>query len=202
MSANQFAVKQVVYWHDPDNGFSSGFYTITEIMSETGCVESSDTLIMIVNEAGSQAEVFPHEISPVLPLSALDLADIDFLSKGEGWLLSLKEGGSTTSMFVIERDPAGSLDEEDALEFVRGEAGQGSRLHRLALEAHGKTEKEVLGIAEITLTLNVKYQLNGTSIEDRRAYVEQNIQEMISAGGLSGESEAEVYTYDYSTVTH
>lgn len=51
-----------VWWADPDNNISSGFYEICEIQSESGLVDESDTLISIKNDAGSHAEVFAHEL--------------------------------------------------------------------------------------------------------------------------------------------
>jgi hypothetical protein len=51
-----------VFWHDPDNGISSGFYEVVSILSESGTVESEDTILFIKNKSGSEAEVFAHEL--------------------------------------------------------------------------------------------------------------------------------------------
>ncbi|MCL4526394.1 MAG: hypothetical protein M1492_07855 [Gammaproteobacteria bacterium] len=48
-----FNVGDEVFWEDPDNGASSGYYTIREINGE---------ILLIANQAGSQAEVFAHEL--------------------------------------------------------------------------------------------------------------------------------------------
>ena len=50
-----------VWWNDPDNGFSSGFYTITGIHTESGVIEYSDDIVFISNGT-TQAEVFAHEL--------------------------------------------------------------------------------------------------------------------------------------------
>ena len=51
-----------VYWNDPDEGFSSGYYRVHDIYSESKTAEDSDTILFLKNEAGSEAEVFAHEI--------------------------------------------------------------------------------------------------------------------------------------------
>ena len=49
----QFDVGGQVYWEDPDAGLSSGYYTIKKI---------SGDVILIADHAGSEVEVFAHEI--------------------------------------------------------------------------------------------------------------------------------------------
>ena len=49
-----FKVGDEVFWEDPDNGACSGFYTIRRITGE---------IFFITNLAGSEVEVFAHEIS-------------------------------------------------------------------------------------------------------------------------------------------
>lgn len=51
-----------VWWSDPDEGKSSGFYVVDTVNTESGKVEYSDTLIQIRNEAGSVAEVIGIEL--------------------------------------------------------------------------------------------------------------------------------------------
>jgi len=43
-----------VYWTDPDNDFSSGYYTIANILGE---------IYLLTNEAGTELEAFNHELS-------------------------------------------------------------------------------------------------------------------------------------------
>ena len=56
------SVGDEVYWEDPDEGLSSGYYAVVEILSEDNQI-FDDTIIKIKNEAGSHAEVFFHELS-------------------------------------------------------------------------------------------------------------------------------------------
>jgi len=51
-----------VYWEDPDCGWSSGHYRITAILADGICY--ADTVVILKNEAGSEAEVFVTEIKP------------------------------------------------------------------------------------------------------------------------------------------
>jgi hypothetical protein len=44
-----------VYWNDPDEGIASGYYIVTDIIS--------DTVIRLKNSEGSVVEVFLHELS-------------------------------------------------------------------------------------------------------------------------------------------
>jgi len=44
-----------VYWNDPDDGVCSGFYEIVEFRN--------DIYVLLKNEAGSETEVFIHELS-------------------------------------------------------------------------------------------------------------------------------------------
>ena len=44
-----------VYWTDPDNGISSGYYHVVKIISEE--------IVLLKNEAGSEVEVFLSELT-------------------------------------------------------------------------------------------------------------------------------------------
>jgi|GEM_PF-3692650 len=59
-------VGQEVLWTDPDQGVSSGIWHVVRIDSETGALETPDTLIALCNEAGGEAEVYGHELSAVV----------------------------------------------------------------------------------------------------------------------------------------
>lgn len=50
-----------VWWNDPDNGISSGYYTITGIHTESGVIEYANDIVFISNGT-TQAEVFAHEL--------------------------------------------------------------------------------------------------------------------------------------------
>jgi len=56
-----------VFWTDPDEGISSGYYFIDSILTEDGTYNSErdfdDTIIVIHNESGSHAEVYVSELT-------------------------------------------------------------------------------------------------------------------------------------------
>lgn len=56
-----FKVGDKVYWNDPGEGASSGLYTIAKIHNDDEPIED-DTIILITNAAGGEAEVMPTEI--------------------------------------------------------------------------------------------------------------------------------------------
>jgi hypothetical protein len=52
-----------VTWTDPDEGISSGTYKIGIIVTESGSIESDDTIVTLYNEEGSEVEAFASELS-------------------------------------------------------------------------------------------------------------------------------------------
>ena len=50
-----------IYWADPDLGISSGYYIITDIVSESGTIEEEDTIVICSN-GYSCLELFAYEI--------------------------------------------------------------------------------------------------------------------------------------------
>lgn len=140
-------------------------------------------------------------MTKTLPLTSDAMYEINNLGVSEGWLLSLQQGGSDNGRFMIERDDDAEdfATDDDALEHVKRQAELGSEIHRDALLAHGQLENDVLPVKFVQLTLNVKYLCNGVDIEELRRQLEDSVQQMIGAGGLTGESEAEAETYEYST---
>lgn len=66
------SVGDKVWWMD--EGISCGPYTVSEIRSESGEVDFPDTLIGIRNAAGTQSEVFAHELRPVPSIHELAMA--------------------------------------------------------------------------------------------------------------------------------
>jgi len=51
-----------VWWSDPDDGLSSGEYTIIEVYANSPEEREGDTMVFIRNERGSEAEVFMGEL--------------------------------------------------------------------------------------------------------------------------------------------
>lgn len=73
-----------VWWTDPDESFSSGYYTVTDILTEDNELYS-DTLICLKNDAGSQAEVYFSELSEEGPPSCVTLKltlDVTYVLNG------------------------------------------------------------------------------------------------------------------------
>ena len=50
----------VLFWHDPDNGLSDGVYQVVSVPE----VIEDDSIILIA-ASGSEAEVYPTELSPI-----------------------------------------------------------------------------------------------------------------------------------------
>lgn len=49
-------------WVDPDRGLSSGFVRIVGIESESGLIESANTMLRLTTKSGSEIEAFAHEL--------------------------------------------------------------------------------------------------------------------------------------------
>jgi len=47
-----------VYWTDPDNGISSGYYTVKKIMTREG-----KNSVILIGNGYSETEVYLHELS-------------------------------------------------------------------------------------------------------------------------------------------
>jgi len=60
---NEINVGDQVFWNDPDQGLSSGIYTIDAVLTENGKLLHGSDICLLKNDAGSQAEVFAHELS-------------------------------------------------------------------------------------------------------------------------------------------
>ncbi|MCD2453636.1 hypothetical protein GO003_024975 [Methylicorpusculum oleiharenae] len=60
---NEINVGDQVFWNDPDQGLSSGIYTIDAVLTENGKLLHGSDICLLKNDVGSQAEVFAHELS-------------------------------------------------------------------------------------------------------------------------------------------
>lgn len=60
------AVGGQVFWTDPDEGICSGRRIIAEILSDSGRVESDETVVRL-SDNGSMTEAFAGELSPLKP---------------------------------------------------------------------------------------------------------------------------------------
>ena len=50
----------VLFWHDPDNGLSDGVYQVVSVPEVI-----DDDIIILIAASGSEAEVYPTELSPI-----------------------------------------------------------------------------------------------------------------------------------------
>jgi len=56
-------VGDTVNWIDPDADIGSGVYRIIEVVTESGRVESEDTVVVLSDNEGSCNEVFLYEVA-------------------------------------------------------------------------------------------------------------------------------------------
>lgn len=58
-------VSSLVWWEDPDDGFASGCYKVTDIPG--GRIDHDEVIVSLLNDAGSEAEVFASELYLIAP---------------------------------------------------------------------------------------------------------------------------------------
>lgn len=106
-----------VYWNDPDEGKSSGNAKVHEIRTESGDVESAETIIFLKLMSGSEAEVFPHEITEGWRFDTEHQAMINQLSYGDEVMVNGRvhticrhvfSSGLNPDDWVLEVCPVGS----------------------------------------------------------------------------------------------
>jgi len=68
------SVGDEVFWTDPDNGICSGYRTITEIVSDSGTIESDETVVRLTDN-GNVTEAYAGELSPLKPAEAVKLPE-------------------------------------------------------------------------------------------------------------------------------
>lgn len=66
-----------VWWNDPDCGKSSGYYLITNLLVDEDAPLAEDTVVELRNAAGSHAEVYVSELSPIRPSGLYPVVDGD-----------------------------------------------------------------------------------------------------------------------------
>lgn len=178
-----------VWWNDPDHHMSSGIYCIASINSDDG-VQFDDTVLMLANEAGSNAEAFARELSPTQPENLFPVVDGDC---GNGDLY----GYATSKEAAIDAGNNNGFADEvlDAYLAENVTLRDGT----VVAKAWVATTFEV---ARLRLTLDVSYVLRGESAGDMVARLEKAADYAIQNGMLTGDSAAEVdeYSMDVSYV--
>ncbi len=61
--SSEYAIGDEVFWNDPDQGIGSGIYKVVAIHTESGKLLYPSDICILHNQAGSEAEVFAHELS-------------------------------------------------------------------------------------------------------------------------------------------
>lgn len=79
---HQFSVGDKVFWTDPDNGVCSGIRIVDSILSESGKIESDETVVLL-KENDSLTEAFAGELSSVTD-NASEVIDAEKQSKPVG----------------------------------------------------------------------------------------------------------------------
>lgn len=172
-----------VWWNDPDCGISSGYYTVSEIMTEGEI--TGDTIARLKNEAGSEVEVFVSEMSATKPEGLFPVVD------GSNLLIC----GHASS----EEDA-----EEVAESCLNGEGFRAERKTGVKLE-NGEILPEAwlvtlpaLDVERVRLVMDVTYKLNGETAQEMAARLLSMCRRAIGEGLLTGETDAEVEDYSIS----
>lgn len=165
-------VGTAVWWNDPDLGKSSGFYQVAAIHGEDASDE--DTIILLKNEAGSEAEVLGKELCAEQP------ADIYlvFASTEDGehllGMVATKEEAETLASEVF-----GDLPFEVKLDVDVNGVGT------TCWVATRKEQERV----QLRVTLDVTYLANGTTAEELVAKLRDELEHAINRGLLTAGAE-------------
>lgn len=90
-----------VFWTDPDNGVCSGVRVIKEIVSDSGKVESDETVVRL-DHNGSETEAYAGELSAVQPGDVKDHnAVLEDLRGEQAWEAQCNEQGWNEASQVI-----------------------------------------------------------------------------------------------------
>ncbi len=170
-----------VWWNDPDHHKSSGIYRIHSIHSDEGIL-FDDTILMLVNEAGSNSEVFARELSPAQPDGLFPVIDGDcgngdiygFAASKE---VAIEVGNETFADEVVDAYLAENVTLRD-----------GKKVDKAWVALTSKLPSK----ARIRLTLDVVYDLNGESAISMISRLEEMVAHAIGEGMLTGSSTAEV----------
>lgn len=173
-----------VWWNDPDHHKSSGIYRIASINSDDG-VQFDDTVLMLANEAGSNAEVFARELSPSQPESLFPVTDGDC---GNGDLY----GYATSKEEAIEVGNESFADEVvDAYLAENVTLCDGSKHPKAWVAVTRKLGDQV----KVRLVLDVTYGLNGVDADAMRDRLYSMVERAIGNGMLTGSTDATVDEY-------
>lgn len=177
-----------VWWNDPDHGISSGYYRI-DIVNGTW-VDSDDSILMLKNEAGSQTEVYAHELSPSQPEGLYPVVDGD---AGDGDLYGYADSKET----AIDVGNSSFADEVvDAYLTENVVLVSGEKLPKAWVVLTSKLSEST----RVRLVLNVDYDLNGVDPEEMASRLRGMVYCAIGEGLLTGDTSATVSAYTVDTM--
>lgn len=172
-----------VWWNDPEFGISSGYYSIVAIQSD-GFVEE-DTIVVLANDDGSEAEVFAFELTPKQPDDLFPFVDCE---NGQGVILGYacnKDEAITLGSSVLLKEI------EDVKLATNLQLQDGTVLSK-AWVAVNPVPSE---IADLRVVLNVTYSLNRENATEMAGRLQRMCEYCIGEGMLTGESDAEVENF-------
>lgn len=179
-----------VWWMDPGHGVSSGNYVIDDIQSSDGELEDF-TIVHLKNDAGSHAEVFLRELTPVQPDNYYPLVDnIDNGREIVGYANS-KEAALQACRANID-NPSREIELADCVTL-----GDGTTVPKAWL-IHWATPAAQTDTATIRLTLDVTYSLNGEDATEMANLLKRMCELAIGSGMLTSDTMAEVEKHSIS----
>lgn len=216
-------------WFFVSNGGTEGGYHI-ERDAEMGTFLSDDEAIKFVERLATNGSTLhqmalthhqqteslnsaPLDLTGLLPLDELTIADIDAAAQSEGWLFGtiLADGADRFKINGAEQFMISKLDEstvfasdDEAYLFVRRKATAGSLHHKLAIAAHGQSHSVVTGLTRVKAKLEIEIdyllppEMNQADIEQ---LLKDNASQFIGSGGITGDTEATTESYEVKVNT-
>lgn len=172
-----------VWWNDPDGGLCSGYYQVGGCNSESGTIDSEETVVFLKNAAGAEAEVFASELSALRP---------------EGLFPVVNVSSGSVAGYAASKEAADAL-----VRACLDDGGADACLGRHVVLADGTTIARAwvatpsMGVSSATVrvTLDVTYTLNGESPKAMVERVQRMCVQCIGEGMLTGDTAAEMTEY-------
>lgn len=179
-----------VWWMDPGHGVSSGNYVIEDIQSSDGELEDF-TIVHIKNDAGSYAEVFLRELTPVQPDNCYPL--VDNVENGREIA-----GYATSKEAALEACRANIGNPTWGIELANHVTlGDGTTVPKAWL-IHWAKPAAQSDTATIRLTVDVTYSLNGEDAAEMASLLKRMCERAIGSGMLTSDTMAEVEEHSIS----
>jgi hypothetical protein len=178
-----------VWWNDPAYGATSGYYEVIAVNGER--VEWTDTVLYLKNAHESTAEVFASELCERQPDDLYAVVD------GDAGSVTVY-GYAATKETAIAAGNAALVDEVvDAFLAQNVTLPDGTVLTKAWVVLTSPVSEQ----ANVRLTLDVTYALNGMTTEELVGRLHKQLERAIGEGLLTGETPAEVDQYMLDTIT-